>query len=446
MIQSVLRQTYDKWELIIVDDGSPVGALDEVFGKYPDPRIKWIWQTNQGVTKAVNTAFQHATGDLVQPLSADEWIEPTKLEEQVAYLTSHPEISAVFGLPKAGDQYELGAYNRSRADWLVTLLALDRVPLSSASALWRRSLFDDIGYFDEDFRITSDLEWYVRLFREKEVRMLPKLWAGSRQRSDAISSLNQKNSIAMREEMERVNSKHKKEGKLTFTGKLIIATPFYEMKGFSPYIKSLVETTRLLERLKVNWEYWPLEGYSYVDEARNVTCARFLEDTEATDLLFIDSDEGWGGLGLLRLLMSSEEVIGGLYPLKNDWDGWKTSPYFWATQDDQPIGKKTPDGGAILKADMLPAGFMRIKRSALERFRDSYPDLRFRNERADVSAPDREYTAFFERTSDAGEDVNFCRRWKAIGGELWIEPRISITHYGIKGWFGNLDGYLRSLK
>lgn len=231
-----------------------------------------------------------------------------------------------------------------------------------------------------------------------------------------------------------------------YKGKLIIATPFYEMKGFSPYIQSMVATAVLLERLNVNWDFWPLSGDSYVDRARNTICAKFLE-SDATDLLFIDSDEAWEALGILRVLQAKYEVVGGSYPVKNNWNQWGA---VIKRRDGVPLGEMQEDGGALLEAHVLPAGFMRIKRSALEKMRASYPNHRYFDASADPANPNREYHAFFECSIQHGkrygEDHTFCNRWKEIGGQLWVEPRIGFEHYGIKGWSGNLDKHLRGLE
>lgn len=235
------------------------------------------------------------------------------------------------------------------------------------------------------------------------------------------------------------------ELKFDYDGKLIIATPFYEMKGFSPYIQSLVATSIMLERLNIKWDFWPLSGDSYVDRARNTICAKFLE-SDATDLLFIDSDESWDALGVLRLLKAPHDVVGGSYPVKNNWGCWGA---ILKQEDGVPIGQIQPDGGALLEAAVLPAGFMRIRKPALHQVMKLFPSRHYHDSSADPENPLRKYYAFFECSIKnglrLGEDYTFCERYKATGGKLWVEPRISFGHYGVKGWEGNLDKHLRGL-
>ena len=147
MLASVFAQSFQDWELIVVDDGS-TEDIAAVVAKFNDPagRVKLHrWDENKGIPHGINFAFRQATGEYVQPLAADEILAPDKLEKQVAYLDSHPLIGAVFGMPKSGSLGERPeweenvnkAHDRSRLQWLATLLNLDDVPLGGCSALWR---------------------------------------------------------------------------------------------------------------------------------------------------------------------------------------------------------------------------------------------------------------------------------------------------------------------
>ena len=90
---------------------------------------------------------------------------------------------------------------------------------------------------------------------------------------------------------------------------------------------------------------------------------------------------------------------------------------------------------------------MRIKRSALEKFRDKHPQYRYQDSSADPSCPERTYVEFSTcEVKDGlrwGEDRVFGKRLAEIGIEAWIYPNIHMGHYGVKGWTGNFDRYLR---
>ena len=90
-VDSVLAQTYHRFELILVDDGSTESV--ELLKKYQDPRIIYIHQKNQGGAVARNTGIEHAKGKYIAFLDADDLFSPNKLEVHVKYMEQHPEVN-----------------------------------------------------------------------------------------------------------------------------------------------------------------------------------------------------------------------------------------------------------------------------------------------------------------------------------------------------------------
>jgi hypothetical protein len=111
------------------------------------------------------------------------------------------------------------------------------------------------------------------------------------------------------------------------------------------------------------------------------------------------------------------------------------------------VGRPLPDGSALIKCEFFSGGFVRIKRSALQKYRDTYTADAYRDSSADPNNPERLYTNFFIcEVKDGlrwGEDRFFGRRAKEMGIDSWIYPNIEFGHYGIKGWRGNFDKFLR---
>jgi glycosyltransferase involved in cell wall biosynthesis len=91
-IESVLQQTYEKYELIICDDGSTDGSRKvlESFQSL-DPRITVIFQSNQGQSGALNAAFQNSRGEMICLMDADDIFRPEKLESLVDAFVSNPD-------------------------------------------------------------------------------------------------------------------------------------------------------------------------------------------------------------------------------------------------------------------------------------------------------------------------------------------------------------------
>lgn len=97
-IQAIKQQTFVKWEMIIVDDGSSDNTEMVVMEMAKDdPRIRFYKQSNQGPSAARNFAMTCAKGDFIQFLDADDLLEPEKFEFQLALFTQYPDSDVVYG-------------------------------------------------------------------------------------------------------------------------------------------------------------------------------------------------------------------------------------------------------------------------------------------------------------------------------------------------------------
>lgn len=218
--------------------------------------------------------------------------------------------------------------------------------------------------------------------------------------------------------------------------KLVIATPFYEMKGWSPYIYSLALTMWFLSKhTPVDVQFWPLDGDSYVERARNTLVYMFL-DSDRTDLLFIDSDMQWNIDGITRLIGHDVDIVGAGYPCKNSWD------FFGCVLQGDDRTKPIVQENGLIRAWGVPTGFMKIKRRVFEKLIEVQPD-NFYMTTYPKDPIERKVYNFFGRRPPMGEDISFCRRWAEAGGDLWIEPNITLAHYGVQSWDGNFAKYLQ---
>lgn len=94
-VDSVLKQTYQNFEIIIVNDGSTDEKTNEKLANYTKPKTKVIHTANQGPSVARNTAIEAAQGKYILPLDADDTIEPTYLEKAVKILDEDDDVSIV---------------------------------------------------------------------------------------------------------------------------------------------------------------------------------------------------------------------------------------------------------------------------------------------------------------------------------------------------------------
>jgi glycosyltransferase involved in cell wall biosynthesis len=96
-LASVQAQTFDDYEIVIVDDGSTDPVTCELLGGLQQPKTRVIRTGNQGVSAARNRAISEAAGEYILPLDADDMIESTYLEQAVAVLDAQQDVAVVFG-------------------------------------------------------------------------------------------------------------------------------------------------------------------------------------------------------------------------------------------------------------------------------------------------------------------------------------------------------------
>lgn len=165
-INSILAQTHSKLELILVDDGSTDGSIDICKGQ-SDKRVMVFTQENKGVSSARNLGMQHASGDYITFIDADDWIMPDMLERLLQFaVTTASEIACCeyvsctehIAQKKKSDKIEVKCYDR---------LSFIREKLLGGdtrcwSKLYNRKLVQNIQ-FPEDISIGEDLLFLVGL-------------------------------------------------------------------------------------------------------------------------------------------------------------------------------------------------------------------------------------------------------------------------------------------
>lgn len=165
-LESLLRQTYKKWEGIIVNDGSPDNT-EEVALAYveKDSRFRYVEKKNGGLSSARNSGIKHALGDFILPLDADDVLEPTYLEKAVKIFIDSPHTSLVYCLGNYFGVKE-GLWNLHYENYRALLLG----NAIFCSALFRKSDCISVGGYDENMRLGyEDWEFYIRLLNEHSI-------------------------------------------------------------------------------------------------------------------------------------------------------------------------------------------------------------------------------------------------------------------------------------
>lgn len=176
-VESVLKQTYTNFELIIVDDGSPDRSI-EICQRFKDPRIKIIRQENQGVCAARNTGIRNSQGECIAFLDGDDLWLKEKLEKHIEHLESLPEVGISFSrsafIDEAGEL--TGTYLMPKLKEITPAhLLLENVVGNGSAAVIRKEVIEAIRfskknhgvwkdyYFDEDLHHLEDGEFWLRI-------------------------------------------------------------------------------------------------------------------------------------------------------------------------------------------------------------------------------------------------------------------------------------------
>jgi len=163
-ISSVLAQTYDNFELLIVNDGSP-DKSEEICASFTDHRIKIIRQENGGVCAARNTGITAAQGEYLAFLDGDDLWMPEKLEKHVEHLDSLPTIGVSFSRSAFVDEagQPLGIYQMPKLRDITPEIILCRNPIGNGSTpVIRKEVFTNLR-FDEELHHFEDVECWLRI-------------------------------------------------------------------------------------------------------------------------------------------------------------------------------------------------------------------------------------------------------------------------------------------
>ncbi len=178
-VNSVLTQTFQNYEIIIVDDCSPDNTQD-VITAFSDPRIRSVrHETNRRQSAAINTGIANSRGEYIAFLDDDdEWL-PAKLEWQVALLDTSPaKVGLVYGwlnfVEDSSGRIIEGPRKTMNGNIMEELIAFD-FPGPTSTLLVRTSIAREVGGFDEYLPIGKDADFICRIAKRCDVAVYPKV-------------------------------------------------------------------------------------------------------------------------------------------------------------------------------------------------------------------------------------------------------------------------------
>jgi hypothetical protein len=241
-----------------------------------------------------------------------------------------------------------------------------------------------------------------------------------------------------------------------------IATPCFGGMVAQSYMLSVLALLDMAPRLGFDVSLSLLGGDALVSRARSTLLATFMDAPEATHILFIDADIGFAPEQVQRLLEADKDFVGAFYPLK--LVDWVRLPQR-CVEGGEALDKAalsyvgTLCKGADLRVDngfataiYVGGGFQMVRRAAVAQMFAAYPETRFRATHSYPAAASESAHLFalFECMIDErtgiyiSEDYAFCRRWRELGGEIWLDLDSKLSHTGPQTFNGDFAVRARS--
>ncbi|CAG7647754.1 glycosyltransferase [Paenibacillus allorhizosphaerae] len=167
-IESVLKQTYKDFEVIVVDDGSTDNTA-KVVQSY-DTRVRYVYQKNSGPSEARNTGIRFAKGQYVAFLDSDDVFLPNKLQRNKQYLDKNPNCRFLYSWyydRRDGKKRKIvrNVKAPSKLNKFRYYLYKRKFTIRTSTAVIRRSCFDKVGLFNPNYRYSQDWDMWLRLAR-----------------------------------------------------------------------------------------------------------------------------------------------------------------------------------------------------------------------------------------------------------------------------------------
>lgn len=181
-IESALAQTYDDFEVLVVDDGSRDGGATEAVARSYADRIRYVRKDNGGVSSALNAGIREMRGEYFSWLSHDDLFPPEKLALQMAVLPRLSAPAVLYGdyelVDGAGNVLGIRRVSDGGLPMRAALIARDMV--NGCTTLIPRACFERVGLFDETLRTFQDYDMWFRLAKAYPFVHVPEILLRSR--------------------------------------------------------------------------------------------------------------------------------------------------------------------------------------------------------------------------------------------------------------------------
>ena len=236
---------------------------------------------------------------------------------------------------------------------------------------------------------------------------------------------------------------------------IVVGTPCFGGLVSQEYTMSLLNLSAAAAREGFDVSVVMLGNDALITRGRSAIVARFLDHSATTHLLFVDADISFSVEQVTRMLKFDKDFVVGLYPAKIiDWTQLaQRFGHSAETLDEAGLayvaalceGAEAKRENGFATGTYAGTGFQLIKRGVFERMMKAYPETKYKALHAfpRPSQPSDNLYALFDCMIEPetgvylSEDYAFCRRWRAIGGEIWLDLNSRLNHSGSYTYRGN---------
>lgn len=214
--------------------------------------------------------------------------------------------------------------------------------------------------------------------------------------------------------------------------RIFVAIPCYDGKLPTETVKSLLDEQIAAIAGGDELRTMFLPGCSLITMARNHLAQTFLE-SDCDRLMFVDADISWPMGELVKVAKRKQDVVGGAYRYKREKESY---PVGWIKTDN---GIWADDG--LVEVEFMPTGFLAINKSVLMRLKEADPT---RNYSHDGKSQHCWFENPFVDGKFCGEDAWFCHQWRKLGGKVYLDHTVTLTHHnGPQAFTGNAGEWLQ---
>lgn len=185
-------------------------------------------------------------------------------------------------------------------------------------------------------------------------------------------------------------------------------------------------------------------GSADLEDARNCLISQFHVSKQFDKVLFLDDDVSWSPGAVERLVSHPVDFVFGAYPRRAEGEGFSVRTFPGPIECVDPAtGAPHPRG--LIKVAGGPAGMMMLSRAAVTKLVEAQADDWYHQPKVEGG---KAWNIWEFDTIDherIAEDMNLCRKWRALGGDVWCDPHITLHHHGKKTYSGQFLQHLREI-